>query len=85
VAEASIPCWDPECLGEAEQEHDGDLAFWVCDECGGTFGFEHERESEVCAAGVPLHGLPPAAVAAVRLERFSRPQPVTLRLKKSAP
>jgi hypothetical protein len=51
-----IPCRDPECAGQAEEEVDGDVRYRVCQACGFEFAYERIEvggEQGVCQIGVP--------------------------------
>jgi len=51
-----VPCRDPDCGGQAEEEVDGAVRLRVCQKCGFEFGYERievSGEQEVCAIGVP--------------------------------
>lgn len=42
------------CPGTAEPEQDGDVVFFVCSECEGTFGQRKVSQGAFCAAGLPV-------------------------------
>ena len=58
AGEPTRPCRDPDCLGEAIQEQDGDHSYWDCQECGYCFGYEIvEMGEDTCAVGIPIETL----------------------------
>lgn len=56
LADGERPCFDPECVGIAEPEIDGEHRYFECQECGSTFGYERmdiQARDDACAIGVP--------------------------------
>jgi hypothetical protein len=49
-----VPCFDPECSGQAEPEADGDLRYHACAACGFEFGYEQagEQDAGACSLGI---------------------------------
>lgn len=82
-----VPCRDPECTGQAEEEVDGDVRYRVCQACGFEFAYERIEvggEQGVCQIGVPeelrraVSGPMEEAIAAE-----GRPRMIPLTVKKA--
>lgn len=57
LAEGELPCYDPDCVGVAVVERDGDHQWHECQDCGYQFGWEQvglpSGEDGACSIGVP--------------------------------
>ena len=51
------------CGEKAEPEQDGDVVFFACTGCGGTFGHRKVTSGAFCAAGLPVAEPEPAFIA----------------------
>jgi hypothetical protein len=86
----TVPCRDPECIGTAEVEVDGDHRFYVCEACGFEFGHKKSEgtslNSDNCGIGVP-ESLRRRASAATQsaIQQEERAQPVMVQIGFGAP
>jgi len=63
------------CGDRAELESDGESEYYVCSNCGGTFGFRGLRQDQgACGLGVPVALQQPAPPGQVFLGIPRRPQ-----------
>ena len=56
ITEDLVPCRDPDCQGQAEEEVDGNVRYRVCLTCGFEFAYERVEvagDQEVCQIGIP--------------------------------